>query len=259
LGEELARALTDEAPVPTVEHSNAQRAASQGPTALSSHNTSESPGYGTVATHSARTEVAHDVARLAKQQPAASKTNKLIISIACAVVAIAAAVWLWQSQSSVITPVVQPSRQLNYSLLVQTNAARNPGKAPIPFAGEIVFTPGDQLRLIINSPQDGYLYIVNEGPQPKNGLPVYNFLFPDPAQIPADAPSLKTGKPLFIPSERPDEWFTVDKEQGTETLWLIWSDKSIAQLEAARKMAQSAIWRGNSRCFGNFRNPTVNQ
>jgi hypothetical protein len=120
-------------------------------------------------------------------------------------------------------------------LLVRTNPAKNPNKEPIPFPGEIVFTPGDQLRLIISSQQEGFLYIVNEGPQPKNGLPAYNFLFPDPAQIPGNTPSLTAAKSLFIPSDRPDEWLTVDSEQGTEIFWLVWSEKSIPELEAAKK------------------------
>ncbi len=225
LGEDLFRALTGEA-------ITSSQSATPTDTTPPSHATSESPGYGTVVTHSARTEVGRDVS---VDHPK-SDNSKLWIGLAVAAVALIAAIWIWKgSQTTTVTTPPVTSRQLNYSLLVRTNPAKNPGKEPIAFPGEIVFTPGDQLRLIIGSQQEGFLYIVNEGPQPKNGLPAYNFLFPDPAQIPGNTPSLKAAKSLFIPSDRPDEWLTVDSEQGTETFWLVWSEKSIPELEAAKK------------------------
>lgn len=226
LGEDLFRALTGEA------ITSSQSATTPTDTTPPSHATSESPGYGTVVTHSARTEVGRDVS----EDHPKSNNSKLWIGLAVAAVALIAAIWIWKgSQTTTVTAPPVTSRQLNYSLLVRTNPAKNPGKEPIAFPGEIVFTPGDQLRLIIGSQQEGFLYIVNEGPQPKNGLPAYNFLFPDPAQIPGNTPSLRAAKSLFIPSDRPDEWLTVDSEQGTETFWLVWSEKSIPELEAAKK------------------------
>lgn len=230
LGEELARALTGEP-------STAAQVSSPPATTPVSAQTSESPAYGTMSTHSARTEVGRDIP-VSVPDSTKSKSLVAIAGVTIAAIAVVAALWLWNSgqttTSNENTPPVS-SRQLNYSLLVRQNPAKNPGKQPIAFPGEIVFSPGDQLRLIINSQQDGYLYIVNEGPQPKNGLPAYNFLFPDPAQVPSNAPSLKVGKSLFIPSDRPDEWLTVDAEEGTEIFWVVWSEKSIAELEDAKK------------------------
>jgi hypothetical protein len=65
-------------------------------------------------------------------------------------------------------------------------------------------------------------------------LPRYNLLFPDPRTVNANTPSLKANQQLFIPSEQPP-WFPVDKEQGTEKLWLIWSERSVNELETVRK------------------------
>ena len=93
------------------------------------------------------------------------------------------------------------------------------------------FTPGDELRLNFVSGQEGYFYLLNEGPEPVNGLPRYNVLFPAPTVA---APTLRANQPLYMPQEKP-LWFHIDKEQGTETLWLIWSPRSIGELETARK------------------------
>ncbi len=224
LGEDLFRALTGEVITDT-------QSAKVTDTTPPSNPTSESPAYGTMATHSARTHVERNTAA----QPQTTN-SKLWIGLAVAVVALIAAIWVWKSsQTTTVSPEPTPSRQLSYSLLVRTNPAKNPGKEPISFPGEIVFTPGDQLKMILSSQQEGFLYIVNEGPQPKNGLPAYNFLFPDPAQTPDNAPSLTSIKSLIIPSDRADGWFTVDSEQGTEIFWLVWSERTIPELEAAKK------------------------
>ncbi|MDX2042393.1 MAG: protein kinase [Acidobacteriota bacterium] len=224
LGEDLFRALNGETitgpqhavPTDTTPPSNA---------------TSESPAYGTVMTHGTQTDVSRTLPTVHHQ----SGKSKLLIGIAVTAIAIVAAIWFANSTGkktdTSLTPVGQ--RQLDYSLLARK--AKSSSKEPLALAGEIIFDPGDQLRLIIRSQQSGFFYIVNEGPKPKNGLPVYNFLFPDPAKIPDGTASLESGKSLFIPSESPDEWLTIDAEQGTEILWLVWSEKSIPELEAAKK------------------------
>jgi serine/threonine protein kinase len=228
-GEQLARALTG------THSGNVAAGASAPMVPAASPATSESPGYGTVHTHSARTEVGEDdVAHSSAKAKPKSSVAKFAIA-AVAVVAIAAVIWFAMGKTpSATPPVVPPALQLSYSTSVLQNPSKNPGKSPLAFAGEIIFTPGDQLRLNLNSPQEGYLYILNEGPQPKNGLRVYNLLFPDPARVSEGTPSLKAGLPLFLPAEQPP-WLTIDDEKGAETLWLIWSTHSISELEAARK------------------------
>ncbi|MFN0112666.1 MAG: protein kinase domain-containing protein [Blastocatellia bacterium] len=223
LGEDLARALMGDM-------SGTAPINSQPSTAPVSAQTSESPAYGTMATHSARTEVgagiqAHTEAPIAESKPK-SPVGK-IAAAAFAVAVIAVAIWFATSKPKADPPPVV--RQLSISSRVQQK-----GKAPLDVPGDVIFTPGDQLRLTFNSPEEGFLYIVNESPQIKNGLPIYNFLFPEPERVAAGAPSLKAGRPLYIPSEQPP-WFPIDSEQGTETLWLVWSDHSIPELEAARK------------------------
>jgi serine/threonine protein kinase len=231
LGEQLARALTGTEVLST--NAASDRAVPTAP--AHSPSTNENPGYGTVHTHSAMTEVGEHVtpSSTEKAKPKSSAAKFAIAAIA--VVAIAAAIWFVIGKTpSATPPVTSPALQLSYSTSVLQNPTKNPGKAPLAFAGEIIFTPGDQLRLNLNSPQEGYLYIVNEGPQPKNGLRVYNLLFPDPTRVSEGTPSLKADLPLFLPAEQPP-WLTIDNEKGAETLWLIWSTRSISELEAARK------------------------
>lgn len=170
-------------------------------------------------------------------------SGKFIVATAVVVLAITAAIWLsWrndsagqqtgeqQGQRGSPAPIAPP-RLLNYSLKV---LAKGPNRTPLELAGEIIFSPGDELCFILNSPQDGYLYIVNEGPNVVNGLPQFNFLFPAPDPAGANAPSLRANQQLFIPSEQPP-WFLVDAEQGTEKHWLVWAERPIAELEAVRK------------------------
>jgi len=230
LGEQLARALTGTETL----SANGALGATAPAAPAHSPSTSENPGYGTVHTHSAMTEVGEHVIPSA---PAKAKPKSSVAKIAVAAIAVVAAAAIWFAVGrapSATPPVAAPAQQLSYSTSVLQNPAKNPGKAPLAFAGEIIFTPGDQLRLNLNSPQDGYLYIVNEGPQPKNGLRVYNLLYPDPTRVSEGMPSLKAGLPLFLPSEQPP-WLTIDDEKGAETLWLIWCTYSISELEAARK------------------------
>ncbi len=227
LGEDLARALMGET-------SGTAFLSSQPATAPISAQTSESPAYGTMATHSARTEVGAGIQAQAESEVVEPTLKPPVAKIAAAVAVVAiivAAIWWATSKPKTnLPPTIEPViRQLSISSRVQQK-----GKAPLDVPGDVIFTPGDQLRLTFNSQQEGFLYIVNESPKSNNGLPIYNFLFPEPERVAAGAPSLKAGRPLYIPSEQPP-WFPIDSEQGTETLWIVWADHSIPELESARK------------------------
>ncbi|MEK7832214.1 MAG: hypothetical protein AAB401_14060, partial [Acidobacteriota bacterium] len=154
---------------------------------------------------------------------------------------IAAAIWVWKSSQS-SNEIAAPPRFLSYSLksLPDPNKKENRGKEPTPLAGEIIFSPGDELSFIFSSPQQGYLYILNEGPESKNESPAYILL--SPRLDPYGTPILKANQKFFFPSEfRSVEtpWIFVDSEQGTEKVWLIWSERSIKELEAARKWIET--------------------
>ena len=140
--------------------------------------------------------------------------------------------WKMRQTKPPVAPPMVPARQLAYSL--SARLLKNAGGKPVELAGEIVFSPGDQLRLNLSSPQDGYLYLISEGPQPspKTGLPLYNLLFPEPANT--NAPTVRAKQTIYLPGEQPP-WFPVDKEEGTEKLWLIWAETPVQELEQVRK------------------------
>ncbi|MGH9847361.1 MAG: protein kinase domain-containing protein [Blastocatellia bacterium] len=224
LSEELVRALTEENPPAQIKPGEVS--ASQFPSAPTQ----------------VEAEVGPPPAPAPESKPSPFPRKAMAVAIV-AVALLGAALWFSLSKDEAEqrpdrAPAPQSttagSRMLNYSIRVRLNPKKNPNQAPAVLAGEIIFSAGDELCFAINSPQDGYLYIINEGPRPVNGLPRYNVLFPDPRRFSAEAPSLRMNQPLFIPSERPP-WFPVDAEQGAEKLWLVWAERPVGEMESVRK------------------------
>jgi hypothetical protein len=76
----------------------------------------------------------------------------------------------------------------------------------------------------VTSPQEGYLYLLNEGPA-AGGVTTYNMLFPEPktngdsARVTADH-KLQTA------------WMRFDEHQGTEKFWIVWAAAPVKELDA---------------------------
>jgi hypothetical protein len=127
-----------------------------------------------------------------------------------------------------------PERVLNYAITMQKDPQRYPGSKPFQLPGEVVFSPGDRVRLTFSSPQTGLLYVINESPALAGGASAFNILFPSPTSNNGSA-QLAAGQQVQIP-ERGDG-FVLDAEEGTEKLWLVWSAKAIDELEALKLWA----------------------
>jgi serine/threonine-protein kinase len=127
-----------------------------------------------------------------------------------------------------------PERILNYAIIMQKDPRRYPGSKPFQLPGEVVFSPGDRVRLTFNSPQTGLLYLINESPALAGGASAFNILFPSPTSNNGSA-QLAAGQQVQIP-ERGDG-FILDAEEGTEKLWLVWSAQAIDELEALKRWA----------------------
>jgi serine/threonine protein kinase len=138
--------------------------------------------------------------------------------------------------NAVAKPPPLAERVLTYSLLMLKSPERYPGRKPFAPSGDIIFKEGDQVRLNLISPQDGYLYVINEGPERADGPPDFVVMFPNAgatAQVAA-------GKTIQIPtpSENPEnDWFVFGAEAGVEKIWLIWSERSVAEMEAIKGVA----------------------
>jgi predicted Ser/Thr protein kinase len=126
-----------------------------------------------------------------------------------------------------------PARELAYFLTVQKYRNGEPYREPFRLAREMLFGPDDRLRLTMTSPQGGCLYIVNEGPALRGGKPSYNVLFPTSTTGGGSA-VLAAGQRAQIPQ---DSWFKFDEQAGTESLWLVFAEHEVPELEAVKGYA----------------------
>ena len=128
--------------------------------------------------------------------------------------------------------VTNPSLSLNYSLTVQSYSDGR-YKNPFKLSGEMLFRNKDRVRLNIKSPQNGYLYILNESPKNEQGESSFNILFPSPTTNDGAA-SLSANQEIQIPQQ---SWFELDSKEGMELVWLVWSENALSELESAKRFA----------------------
>lgn len=126
----------------------------------------------------------------------------------------------------------KPPLQLNYFLTVQSYNDRR-YKDPFQLSGEMLFRDKDRLRLNIQSPQNGHLYILNESPKDAKGNISFNILFPSPTSNGGNS-RLAWEQKIQIPEQ---SWFQLDDKEGVELIWLVWSLNPISELESAKKFA----------------------
>jgi hypothetical protein len=76
----------------------------------------------------------------------------------------------------------------------------------------------------LNSPQEGYLYLLNEGPA-DGDTATYNVLFPE-NETNGGSPRVNANQKLQT------AWMRFDDNQGTEKFWMVWSATPLQELEA---------------------------
>jgi hypothetical protein len=114
---------------------------------------------------------------------------------------------------------------VSYSLLVQKMRDGKPYQEPFESSGQEIFENGYKFIFRAASAQPGYFYLLNEG-APESGVRGFTMLYPTPKKIGATASAqIQTG------------WNHFGGQAGTEQLWLIFADKPVAELEAARATA----------------------
>jgi class 3 adenylate cyclase len=120
-------------------------------------------------------------------------------------------------------------RTLTYSLTVQ-KMTKNPKTAeltplgePFPSAGQEIYGNNWEFHLNLEPGEDGWLYVLNEGPG-NGGATVYNVLFPTPANNNRVA-YLAAGKKVQAGP------YVFNEYRGTEKLWIIWSSKSLEEIQ----------------------------
>lgn len=124
------------------------------------------------------------------------------------------------------------SRTIGYYLMVQKYLPN--GKAyqdPFKATGNDILGDGWQFRVHTSSPQDGFLYLVNEGPA-AGGAVSYNLLYP--------TPKFNGGSARVVAGEDRDIGpYALDAHQGTERFWLVWSASPVVELEAVKSVVNS--------------------
>jgi hypothetical protein len=169
--------------------------------------------------------------------PGQKKRVLVITLLAMAVVTVAFfGVNIWRSSRGEINtgttppaPVVE--RTLTYWITVQKFRDGQPYQDPFTMPGELIFEADYRIRVSVRSPQSGYLYILNEGPPEASRQPGFVVVFP--------SPTANNGS-SFVPSDQvvqiPEEsWLKFDEEQGTEKLWLVFSENIVPELEGLQR------------------------
>jgi tRNA A-37 threonylcarbamoyl transferase component Bud32 len=157
------------------------------------------------------------------------------IGIVAAVIVLAIAAWLLtKPKTPTVVAPIPPVPAFNYWVMVQKYRDGKPYQSPFRLAGELIFENDYHVQLNVGAARSGFLYIINESPQPVNGLPEYVTLFPSPTANDGKA-ELAVNRQITIPEI--GDGFFFDKDQGTEKLWLIWSSKSLPDLEAVKSLA----------------------
>jgi serine/threonine protein kinase len=132
-----------------------------------------------------------------------------------------------------VPPRAPVERTLNYWVTVQKYRDGRTFGDPFRLPGEINFERDYRVRLHVGSPQDGHLYIFNEGPAINGEAPPLNVLFPSPTAN-NGLSQISSGQTIDIPKQ---SWFRLDQEEGTEKVWLVWSVQAIPDLETTKEFA----------------------
>jgi hypothetical protein len=94
-----------------------------------------------------------------------------------------------------------------------------------------IFEENYRIRLNVATPQPGYFYVLNESLERVAGNPRYIFLYPSMIDK-QDAASLEIAVPQ-------NDWIKFDNKKGTEKLWVVWSERPLAEIEAVKGLANS--------------------
>jgi serine/threonine protein kinase len=152
------------------------------------------------------------------------------------VIGAAAGVLIWKRE----TIFGGRERSLTYSLTVQKMRDGKAFQTEFESSGQEIFENGWKFRMNFDSQQDGYLYLLNEGPASANSS-TYNVLFPE-SKTNSGSPQVAAGRKLQT------DWMRFDEQQGTEKFWMVWSASPVKELEAVTEVV-------NDRDLGEIKDP----
>jgi serine/threonine protein kinase len=178
-------------------------------------------------------EVPAKLRKLPKQR--SYKKAVTAIAVVLPVIGLLAGLWYRQTiattsevnsskNAETVVPEVNPERTLVYWLLMQKTRNNTPVGNPIPSGGDVQYEKDWKLQLNMQSTESGSLYLLNVG-RGKDGAEKYNILYP----IPADG---KINPNLVANQTAQTIWLQFMDESAVERIWIIWSTKSLPDLNA---------------------------
>jgi len=146
------------------------------------------------------------------------------------------AVVLWRRGGSKPTTASAPGvqRTMSYWITVQKYRNGKPYQDSFRLSDDINFEKDYRIRLNFTSAQSGRLYLLNQGPA-ADQTPTFNLMFPSETANNGSA-LIKENQQIQIPQQ---SWFQFDEQQGTEKIWVVWSEKDVPELEAVKGFANS--------------------
>jgi serine/threonine protein kinase len=129
-------------------------------------------------------------------------------------------------------PVASAAKRLQLAYWVSVQPVKNAKPAGDAFvlSHERTFHAGDHIFFTFSSERSGYLYIFNQDPVLRGGIPTYSVLFPTPTANSGEA-KLDADEPVRIPG---GDYFVFDRQQGVERIWMVWSEREIAELSGIK-------------------------
>lgn len=119
-----------------------------------------------------------------------------------------------------------PQRSISYSVLV-----RNAGGDLTPLLPDAIVPPGSSIKMTFKSNEEGYLYLVAEGPPSPSGRS-WMWLFPEPLFHLGSARVGSNGS-TEIPTGK-DDFIDLATLPGQETIQMIWTAKPAPEVEAVK-------------------------
>jgi tRNA A-37 threonylcarbamoyl transferase component Bud32 len=162
------------------------------------------------------------------EEPSSGIGSKVVIAlVALVIIGAAAGILIWKRDA--IFGARGSERSLAYSLTVQKMREGKPYQSEFESSGQEIFENGWKFRMNLSSPQDGYLYLINEGPVSGDAI-TYNVLFPESAT--------NAGSPRVNANQKfQTAWMRFDDQQGTERFWMVWSTSPVKELQAVSDAA----------------------
>jgi serine/threonine-protein kinase len=230
-GEALARALNDEVTRDQHPHSSASIPATQlatqaNPPARQTADLAPKTIVGRYEPAQIDTLNQPAYAPAIEDEPPSRTGSKLAIALAgLVIIGVLAGVVIWKRDAIFGGGA---SRSVNYSLTVQKMRDGKPYQNEFESSGQEIFENGWKFRMNVDSAQDGYLYLVNEG---SGGDTItYNVLFPESATN-GGSPRVNANQKLQT------AWMRFDDHQGTEKFWMVWSASPVKELQAVSDVA----------------------